>query len=139
MVTHSLQEAAQAACRVYSVRDASRQDAQDIVDASMAEANIQGYSVQFDPLTKAEIDVYMEPVSVTVSVPYERVRWISPWFMSSSTITGRGTFPADIEPEENSLAGYDPLDDDHTADGNARDYDGEIDLDDDDGVIQLLF
>ena len=120
MVGHTLQEAAQAGCRVYSLRDTTQQDAQDIIDASMVDAGVTGYTILFDPLTKAEIDANMEPVSVTVSVPYDQVGWTIPWFMAGATISGSGTFPADLEDAPNPNSGYDPLDDDYVGDGNVR-------------------
>ena len=132
MVAHSMQEAAQAGARVYSVRDTTWQDARNMVDACMADAGIQGYGVAFDPANKAEIDVHMEPVTVTVSVPYSAVAWTGATFMSGANITGRGVYPADLEDDVNPNPSLDPLDDDHVADGNFRDDDGESGGGDDD-------
>jgi Flp pilus assembly protein TadG len=96
MVQHTLAETARAGARVYAVTDNTQQDAQNFIATAMTNARISNYSVTFDPPTSAEIDVHLEPVTVSVSVPYSQVAWLSPWFMSGKTITGVGVMPADI-------------------------------------------
>jgi len=98
-VQHSLQETAQAAARVYSVMDGTQSDAQQIISTAMSKAKITGYAVVFQPATKAEIDVNLEPVTVTLSVPYSRVTWISPFFLRNMTIAGACVMPADLPGE----------------------------------------
>ena len=133
MVQHSVQEAAQAACRLYTLKDLTQQDAEDIADLMMADANLSGYTVAFDPLTKDEIDVHMEPVTVTVSIPSDQVAWISPMFISGSTFAGRCTMPADLDDTAPVNGTPDTTTDDNVNDGNTRDEDDEGDSDDDDG------
>lgn len=95
-VQHSLQEAAQAAARVYCIAEGSQQQAEQLAATAMSKAGISGYSIRFDPATKTEIDVEREPVTVTLSVPYSRVTWISPFFLRNITITGSCVMPADL-------------------------------------------
>lgn len=97
MVQHSLQEAAKGACRIYTVKENSEQQVHGLVDKAMEEAGITNYTVELEPLTKADLDEHMEPVTVTVSVAYEDVAWMTPWYMGGATIAGRCTMPADLE------------------------------------------
>lgn len=130
MAQHALQEAANAGCRVYSVYGTSQQDARDIVEQSMANANISNYSIEFSPSTKAEIDEKMEVVSVTVRVEFEEVAWITPNFLTNSTVSGRCALPADLG---NGLHDPNPSyslnDDDNSSDGIYRHDDDDEDDD----------
>jgi Flp pilus assembly protein TadG len=97
MVDHSLQEAARAGCRMYSVATTTQQEVDDIIAVCMADAGVANYDVVFDPATKSGIDTEMEPVTVTISVPYSDVAWLSPRYLSGATITASCTLPADLE------------------------------------------
>jgi Flp pilus assembly protein TadG len=127
MVQHSLQEAAQAGCRVYSVKANTQAAARSMVDEAMKQADITGYSVQFDPALKSAIDVHMEPVSVTVSVPYNLVGWLSPSYLTDATITATCTMPADVDDDRPDVV-YSLTDDDYVGDGNER-YEEKYSLD----------
>jgi hypothetical protein len=96
VVQHSLVEAARAGCRLYTVKELTEQDVEDIVDQCMAQAGISDYSTEFDPPLKASIATHMQPVTITVSVPHDKVAWIPAWFMSGKTIAGTCTMPADL-------------------------------------------
>ena len=80
MVSHALQEASQAACRVYSVGGTTMADANAIVDAAMADAGITNYNVEFEPDKKEDVDKTMKEVTVTISVPFADVAWLPPNF-----------------------------------------------------------
>lgn len=128
VVQHSLVEAARAGCRLYTVKELTESDVEEIVDQCMAEAGISDYTTEFDPPAKADITAHMQPVTVTVSVPHEAVAWIPSWFMSGRTIIGTSTMPADL----NQF-----LADDEVAPGgggglSAHDSKGKHDDDDDD-------
>jgi Flp pilus assembly protein TadG len=97
MIDHSLQEAARAGCRVYSVATTPQQEVDDILAVCMNDAGVTNYQVVFDPATKAEIDKKMEPVTVSISVAYSDVAWLSPRYLSGATITASCTLPADLE------------------------------------------
>ncbi len=97
MVQHSLQETAHAACRVYSVVGSSQQDAADIITEAMDNAGISNYTVAYDPATKAEVDVNLEAVTVTVTVDYSDVAWLSPDYLANASVIGSCVMPADIE------------------------------------------
>ena len=97
MVAHALQEAAHAGCRVYAASDADVQAHEAIIAEAMTRAGIEKYSIVLDPPDKSQIDIELEPVSVTVSVDFGDVAWISSAHLSGKTILGRCTMPADIE------------------------------------------
>ncbi len=118
MVQHTLQEVAQAGCRVYSILDVDAQAADDIIAQAMSKAGVKKYEVTFDPPNKNDIDTNMQPVTVTVSVNYSDVAWLTPDFMSGAAVVARCTMPADLEEE---------YEDEDEPDG-----DGEVDPSNDD-------
>lgn len=133
MVAHTLQEAAQAGCRVYSVEDTTFADATAIVNQIVADAGITNHTIVFDPPTKAGVNLHMEPVTVAVSVPFIDVAWLSPNFMSGATLEGRCVMPADVdESDGGDTNGYTIIDDDNNADGVERVQDPPPGGDDDD-------
>jgi Flp pilus assembly protein TadG len=133
MVNHEVQGAARAGCRLYSVRDTSQEDVNEIIARSMSLAGITEYSVTYDPATKDEIDTAMEPVTVTISVAYSHVAWVSPAHLFAATIVGSCTLPADIEEEEDApTTTYTTTSDDYDGDGWQRDDDHDDDDHDDD-------
>lgn len=97
MVQHTLQEAAQAGCRVYSASDADEQAHEEIIAQAMERAGIAKYSITLDPPSKSQIDDVLEPVTVTVSVEFGEVAWLSSAHLAGKTLAGRCTMPADIE------------------------------------------
>ena len=99
MVQHTLQEAARSACRRYIVEDATITDVENMVAATMDAANITGYTVTRDPVLAEDIDTHMEPVTVSVSVDYDQVSWLAPWFMGGTTLVGTCVMPADTDPD----------------------------------------
>ena len=124
MVQHSLQEAAQAGCRLYTVKNLTQQQVTDMIDTSMANAGITAYTIEMDPPTKAAVDAHMEPVTVKVSVGYDAVSWMPVWFMSGKTIVAQATMPADLEevydgPTGGDVGG-DPADDDKDDKGKGK-------------------
>jgi Flp pilus assembly protein TadG len=97
MVQHTLQEAAQAGCRLYASPDTDMDDADAIVSAALAKADITEFEIQYDPTAKAQITSTMQPVTVTVSVNYSDVSWVSAGHLRDSTITGRCTMPGEVD------------------------------------------
>ena len=132
MVCHALQEAAQAGCRVYSVEDSTLSQARAMVDGIMEDAGITNHQIQFSPSSKSGIDIHMEPVSVTVSIPFADVAWLPADFLAGATLQGRCVMPADLsESDGGDTDGHSELDDDNDMDGNLR-FSGDITDDDDD-------
>ena len=124
MVCHALQEAANAGCRVYCVEDTTRAQAAALVDQSLSVAGISGYSIQYDPPSKSAVDTPLEPVTVTVSVPYDQVAWLPITFLNAATLRGTCVMPADIDISDGGDDdGYSPGSDDNPTDGNDRDGD----------------
>lgn len=99
-VRHTMIEAARGAARLYAVRglsDGPRQsDVEAAISKSMSDAQLSGYTVRFDPPPSATLQA-LTPVTVTLSIPYDRVSWGPSWFSRGSTITIRCTMPADVE------------------------------------------
>lgn len=98
MVQQTLIAASRAGARVYAVRqETTAQDVRDIVDVAMANANISGYSVDPDPPFSQAKDIgHLEPVTISVSVPFSQIAWLPGiWFLTDTTLTGRCTIPAD--------------------------------------------
>ncbi|MEQ1827469.1 MAG: TadE/TadG family type IV pilus assembly protein [Pirellula sp.] len=124
MVIHALQEASHAACRVYSVKGTTQADAKSIVADALTRARITSYTVAFHPATKEEVDVSVEPVTVTVSASFANVAWLSPMFFRGKLLQGSSVFPADLNASDGGdTNGYDATSDDNIVDGNYRDDD----------------
>ncbi|TWT83232.1 TadE-like protein [Planctomycetes bacterium CA13] len=99
-VQHALQEASMNGCRIYSLDDMTQQDAIDMANLSLDEAGIEGYTIEFAPETKEEILADLDPVTVTVSVPYNQVGLGIQWFLGNSTLSAAVTLPA-VAPRQN--------------------------------------
>ncbi len=97
MVQHSIHEATRAGCRIYTIGDATQQDARDMIDQALADTGLTGYTVSFEPATKAEITETLQPVTVTISIPSDEVMWLSPFFINGGTISSRCTMPSDLD------------------------------------------
>lgn len=122
MLVHALQEAAQAGCRIYSVKNTTQADATAIIADAMTRAKITSYAVAFTPATKNEVDVSLEPVTVTVTVSYAPLAWLAPKFFVGKSLQGTCIFPADLDASDSGdNSGYDPDSDDNNVDGNLRD------------------
>ncbi len=94
MVQQALIAASRAGARVYAVIDeTTEQDVRDIVDAAMAKANISGYSLDENPPFAQRSAVgLLEPVTISVSVPYGQVAFLpGVWFLSDTILTGSCT------------------------------------------------
>lgn len=94
---HALQEASMTGCRIYTLREKTQLDATNMIDQTLTAAGLSGHSITYNPATDAEVDVHMEPVTVSISVPYSSISWGASWFMTSSTITASSTLPADLK------------------------------------------
>ncbi len=106
-VQQTLEEAARASCRVRCITlETTEAEARAIVDQTMAAANITGYTVTFDPAFDEDADedgeadeiTYLQELSVTVSVPYESVEFLSRgWIITDESyeLAAVCTMPAD--------------------------------------------
>lgn len=95
-VQQTLHEVARAGCRLYSVNSRSQTEVTEFIDQCMANANISGYQIAFDPENSSDIDEQLESVTVSIRVGYENVAWAVSSFMSGKNITASCTMPADI-------------------------------------------
>ena len=95
MAQHTLVEAARAGCRLYCVSDElTEQDARAVLGKVMQNAKLDGYTVAFDPDSAAGIK-HKAPVTVSVSIPYDRVAWSNFWFFSQRMLTGTCIMPGE--------------------------------------------
>ncbi len=94
-VQHALQEASMNGCRIYCQRTTTQQESENMVALSLAEDDITGYTVEFDPPVKTVFNNDLTPITVTVSVPYSQVGVGIQWMLGSTTITASSTLPAD--------------------------------------------
>ncbi|MCA9246103.1 MAG: pilus assembly protein [Planctomycetales bacterium] len=97
MVQHTMQEAAQAGCRVYSARDTTIDQAEAVISEAMTRAGISNYAVTYDPPTKAAMNVHLAPVTVSISVAYADVAWVTPNYLMGASVDGRCILPADVD------------------------------------------
>ena len=122
MVTHALQEASQAACRVYSVGGTAMADVTAIIDDAMAAAGITNFNTTFNPQKKEDVDKTMKEITVTISVAFADVAWLPPNFLAGATLEGRSVLPADLEVSDGGdTDGYVFTNDDYNGDGYVRD------------------
>jgi Flp pilus assembly protein TadG len=120
-VSHSLQEAAQAGCRVYSVKGTTKAQATTVIANAMTQAGITQYNIGFNPPNKADVNVSGEAVTVTVSTSFANVAWISGGIFAEKLLSGACIFPADVNASEGGdQNGYNVLQDDNTQDGMFR-------------------
>lgn len=132
MVAHALQEAAQAACRVYSVEGTTKSQAEALVAKAMSHAEVTDYAVTYEPASKSGVDVPLEPVTVTVTASYSKIAWLPPTYLGGATLQGVCVMPADLDISDGGdQNGYKPTDDDFDGDGNER-HDERPSGDDDD-------
>jgi Flp pilus assembly protein TadG len=95
MVQQTLVEAARAGCRVYCIaQELSNADSLAVIAQAMNQADLDGYTVDFDPNSSASMK-HKAPVTVSVSIPYSQVSWLASWFFSGSTLTGSCIMPGD--------------------------------------------
>jgi hypothetical protein len=127
MVRHTLVEAARAGCRIYALKDeGTEDDVHVVVGKVMNDARLTGYALEFDPYPAESID-QLEPVTVSVSVPYDEVSWCASWFLQGATLTGSCVMPGDTGKISGGSGGGDPSppppdddDDDDHGGGRAR-------------------
>lgn len=95
-VQHALQEASTNGCRIYALGDKTQQEAVDMIDLSLADSGFIGYSIQFAPALKDDIDHNLEPVAVTISIPFHKVGFGLGGALAGSTIAATSVLPADL-------------------------------------------
>jgi Flp pilus assembly protein TadG len=123
-VSHSLQEAAQAGCRVYSVKGTTKAQATAVIAEAMNNARIPQYTVVFKPSKKADVDKSGEAVTVTVTTSFSNIAWISGGLLSEKVLRGACVFPADVNASDGGdQNGYNVLLDDNPIDGILREDD----------------
>jgi Flp pilus assembly protein TadG len=94
-VQHSLQEASMNGCRIYAIRDSTQQQATAMIERSLAEDGITGYSLAFNPPMKTVFAKDLQPITVTVSVPSSNVGLGIKWFLGGTTLSASSTLPSD--------------------------------------------
>jgi Flp pilus assembly protein TadG len=121
---HTLQEAAQAGCRVYCVKGTTQADATSIIAEAMTRARITNYNITFKPSKKEDVKESGKPVTVTVTASFANVAWFTPRFFAGKSLQGECIFPADMNTSDGGdKNGYDATLDDNPVDGITRDDD----------------
>ncbi len=95
-VQHALQEASMNGCRIYALGDKTQQEAIDMINLSLADTGFTGCTITFDPPLKSSVDVDLEPVKVTLGVPYNNVGFGLVGVFAGSTVTATSVLPADL-------------------------------------------
>ena len=95
-VRHKLVQAARAACRLHAIKDeVVPQDVEDMINTVMGDANLSGFSYTLDPPTASSL-AHLQPVTVTVSIPYDDVSWLpTSWFLAGKTLSATCIMPGD--------------------------------------------
>lgn len=93
---HKLQDASMYGCRIYSLGDKTQQEAVDAVNQSMAENGLTGYTITFDPPLKSDIQNDLDPVTVTLRMPYVSLGLGLQSFFGGSDIIAQSVLPADL-------------------------------------------
>jgi len=110
-VQYTLVEAARAGCRPYCVTEVlTEEESQAVIAKVMGDANIAEYTVDFDPYPQSEIE-HLEPVTVTVSIPYDNVSFLPSWFLAGKTLSGTCILPGDTGEIDLEDDGWTPPDD----------------------------
>ena len=99
-VQHTLVTAARSGCRCYSLpKEMTKSDAAAAVAVVMDDDRIGGYQVGYEPSLSSNIR-HQQPVTVSVSIPFETVSWTPSWFLPGRTLTGTCTMPGDTSEVE---------------------------------------
>jgi len=87
MVQQVITNASREGARIAILDDTTAGDVRTTVDNYLANATVVGAEVTVDPDPPSDAG-YGEPVSVTVSVPFDQVSWLpSPMFLGGTTLT----------------------------------------------------
>jgi len=90
LARHALEEAARVGCRTAIVKGAVVADVDSSVTNTLAPFGISGHTTTISNLNVNQGDM----VTVTISVPYESVRWLpTPRFISLATFTVKCSLP----------------------------------------------
>jgi len=87
MVQQVITNASREGARIAILDDTTAGDVRATVDNYLTNATVTGAEVTIDPDPPSDAG-YGEPVSVTVSVPFDQVSWLpSPMFLGGTTLT----------------------------------------------------
>jgi Flp pilus assembly protein TadG len=94
MVQQVLTNASREGTRRAVLEEVTTSEVTTVVSDYLANGSITGATVTVSPtpLTSAG---FGDPVTVTVSVPYDQVSWIPPWFMGGRTLSASTQMHAD--------------------------------------------
>ena len=94
MVQQVLTNASREGARRAVLEDVTASEVTTVVSDYLTNGSISGATVTVfpTPLTSAG---FGDPVTVTVSAPYDQVSWIPPWFMGGRTLSASTQMHAD--------------------------------------------
>ena len=95
MVQQFLTNASRAGARRGILEQTTESDVQTIVTDYLSNSTIPGATVTVSPDQLSKVG-FGDPVSVTVSVPYDHVSWLpAPWFLGGKNLSGRSVMLAE--------------------------------------------
>ena len=88
MVEQFLTNAAREGARRGILEQTTASDVQTAVTDYLTGGTVSGATVTVSPSQLADVG-FGDPVSVSISVPYDQVSWLpAPWFLSGTTLSG---------------------------------------------------
>lgn len=94
MVQQVLTNASREGARLAVLEATTTSEVTTIVSDYLTNGSIAGATVTVSP-TPLSSAGFGDPVTVTVSVPYDQVSWIPPWFMGGRTLSASTQMHAD--------------------------------------------
>ncbi|QDT37617.1 TadE/TadG family type IV pilus assembly protein [Stratiformator vulcanicus] len=94
---NTLQEIAQAGCRVHSIQSVPAAATENVISEAMTRAGITEYLVTYDPPAKSDFQQHMDPVTVIVTVPFAHVSYVTPSYLNNSSMSAQCTMPANLD------------------------------------------
>ena len=95
MVEQILTNASREGARRGILEAATSAEVQTLVEDYLKNTSISGATVTVSPSSLSQVG-FGEPVTVTVSVPYNQVSWLpAPWFLQETTLTAQSAMQAE--------------------------------------------
>lgn len=91
MVQQVLTNASREGARRAIIENSTEAEVREVIESYLGDAAVSGSTATVEPQTLSMLS-FGDPVTVTISVPYESVSWIpSPWFLDGITMRAATT------------------------------------------------
>ena len=95
MVQQLLTNASREGARRGILEQTTAEEAETVVADYLAGSSVTGATVTVSPVSLDQVG-FGDPVTVTVSVPYDQVSWLpAPWFLKGTNLTAQSTMRAE--------------------------------------------